>query len=272
MSILIYAGIAGDRNDRGMAGAVVLGTAIADAVGVPAERVGQPAPPVAGGWAHQLAVATPALRALATALASHAERDDPVVMTMGRCTASLATLPVIARRHPDAALVWFDAHGDINIPAGRGPDVYLGGMVITGAAGEWDTGLGAGLDLGRVILVGARDLDPPEEARIAAGEVRLVPGGPDLAVRLTEAIGGRPVHVHLDCDVLDAGLVATEYQCAGGLSLADLAEAFAALARHTVVGLEIAEFEALWPDGRPCPTGDLVAALRPVLARIAVPA
>lgn len=271
MPLFVYAGLAGDRNPRGMAGAVALGTAIGATLGLVPEIVGAPAPLVSGDWKTQLAAATPALHALAEAISEPVATDTPLILTMGRCAASLATLPLVARRHPDAVLVWFDAHGDINVPHGRAPGAqpYLGGMVITGAAGEWDTGLGAGFTLANLILVGARDLDPPEQARIDRGEVTRVPVGPDLVDRLTAAIAGRPVHVHLDCDVLDPGLVATEYSCADGLSFADLHAACVALARHAVIGLEITEFEATWPDGRPAGTAPLIAALRPLLDRLA---
>jgi arginase len=83
--------------------------------------------------------------------------------------------------------------------------------------GEWETGLGRGLALANVILVGARDLDPPEQARIDSGQIRLVPVGEGLGARLTQALGGRRVYVHLDCDVMDEGLVATKYQVSDGL-------------------------------------------------------
>lgn len=111
----------------------------------------------------------------------------------------------------------------------------------TGAAGEWNTGFGHGIDLANVILVGARDLDPPEQERIDAGQIALVPVDPDLGRRLVQAIGGRPVYIQLDCDFLDAGLLATEYQSPNGLSYADLREAFgrrriAAISLRTVSG------------------------------------
>ncbi len=68
------------------------------------------------------------------------------ILAMGRCAAGLATIPVVAERHPDACVVWFDAHGDSNLPNSNAVP-YLGGMVLTGAAGHWDSGLGAGLNL-----------------------------------------------------------------------------------------------------------------------------
>ncbi|WP_444847916.1 arginase family protein [Duganella caerulea] len=45
-----------------------------------------------------------------------------------RCAASLATLPVVARHRPDACVVWFDAHADLNTPSTTDSG-YLGGMV-----------------------------------------------------------------------------------------------------------------------------------------------
>ncbi len=186
------------------------------------------------------------------------------VTVAGRCAASLAALPVLAEARPDAALVWFDAHADLNTPADT-PTGYLGGMVIVGAAGRWDTGLGGGLDLSRVVLVGARDLDPAERALLDSGEVALVPPGPDLPGRLRAALRGRPAYLHLDCDVLEPGQVPHEYSVPGGLTLAELHAGVAELARGEVVGLEVAEFEAAWPDGRPGDPGLVVAALRPAL-------
>lgn len=264
MKTMVYAGLAGDRNDRGMRGAAALGLAIAGAVGLREHRLAAPAPLVEGGWAEQLAAARPTLGRLATAVADEIRAGRRPLLTLSRCAASLATLPIVARAFPDAAILWFDAHGDCNVPDEERAR-YLGGMVLTGAAGEWRTGLGAGLDLANVILVGARDLDPPERARVASGAIRLVPVGPDLPARLKAAVAGRPVYIHLDCDVLSAGLVATEYQSPDGLSFADLARAFSALASADLIGLEIAEFEERWPDGRSSPPDDLIAAIQPAI-------
>ena len=208
---------------------------------------------------------------LAADLAQRLRAGDRTILTLGRCAASLATLPLVACHWTDAAIVYFDAHGDCNRPSGDiASDVsYLGGMVLTGAAGEWATGFGGGLNLVNVILVGARALDKAEQARVDAGQLRLVGNGANFAQRLRQAIGGRRVYIHLDCDVLTAGLVATEYQCADGLSFDDLHEAFAALAQCGVLGLEITEFEDCWPDGRPNRPAELLRAISPVLATFA---
>lgn len=270
MSVIAYAGNAGDRNARAMSGAVALGLRIANDFNAAIDIVASPAPVIEGGWVAQLQAATPNLRLLAAKVRTHLERDDRIVLTIGRCAAGIATLPLISSKFPDAAIVWFDAHGDSNVPENLlTTDMsYLGGMVITGAAGKWETGFGSGVNLANVILVDARDLDPPEMARIEAGEIKLVSVGPGLAERLEQAIDGRRVYIHLDCDVLTAGLLATEYQSPNGLSFDDLRGAYKMLAEHDVLGIEIAEFESCWLDGRPNRPDDLLSSIQPVMEAI----
>lgn len=261
---IIFAGRTGDRNGLAMQGAAVVGTALADAVGRSPIQIGTPSPPLAEGWEAELEAARAGLLDLRLAVTTALAAGQRPLLTNGRCAASLATLPAVVGARPDAVVVWFDAHGDCNTPE-HTTTGYLGGMVLTGAAGRWETGLGSGLDLERVILVGSRDLDPIERRLIDEGVMRLVEAGPDLPARLRAAIGNRPLFMHLDCDVLEPGLVPSEYQVPGGLSLEELAEACAAMAECEVVGLEVAEFEATWPNGAPGEPDMLVRALAPLL-------
>lgn len=269
LALTVFQGRSGDRNPRGVAGALAVGAALETRLGLHAERVGLQAPPLAVGWSEELEAARPGLEALAARLDAVLADGKVSLIAQGRCAASIAALPVVLRHHPDALIVWFDAHGDCNQPA-HSATGYLGGMVLTGAAGVWDTGLGEGLNLADVVLVGARDLDPCEVALIAAGGPRVVAAGPGIAQRLAAAIGDRPVYVHLDCDVLDPGLVPTEYSVADGLNLADLREASVVLAGNRVIGLEIAEFEDVFVQtGEPGDVGALLDALAPLLDRLA---
>jgi arginase len=172
---------------------------------------------------------------------------------------------VVARHHPNACIVWFDAHGDSNLPSSNAVP-YLGGMVITGAAGHWDSGLGSGLSMSNVVLVGARDLDPHERQLITSGVLNVVAPGPRLVERLAAAVGDRDVYVHLDCDVLEPGLVPIEYQVPGGLTFDELRACATGLRNRRIVGIEIAEFESEWLDGRPGSPEPLVDALSPLLS------
>ena len=241
-TVFIYQGPAGDRNPLGILGANRIGAALAKRLDVAPVAVGFAVPPFHGNWAVELSAARPDL----TLLADHVSRSFAIgncpFTAMARCAAALSTLPVVARFRPDAKVVWFDAQADSNTPA-TSTSGYLGGMVLSGAAGMWETGLGEGLDLAQVILVGARDLDPPELELIRGGRLRLIPPGPDWVRHLRSALGMSPVYIHLDCDVLEPGIVPTEYLVPGGLDLQQLNAAFQVLAECEVVGLEIAEFE-----------------------------
>ena len=159
---------AGDRNTRAMLGARLLGEALAVRVGATPTIIGQVTAPVGGTWREELAAARPRLRGLVDSLERAFSARRTPITTLSRCAVALATLPIVAKHRPDTCIVWFDAHGDINTPDTTLTG-YLGGMVLTGAAGRWDTGLGGDLDLKDVVLVGARDFDSAERALIDAG-------------------------------------------------------------------------------------------------------
>lgn len=192
------------------------------------------------------------------------------LLALSRCAASLSTLPVVMRHRPDACVVWFDAHGDLNTPF-TSPTGYLGGMALAGPAGLWDSGFGNGLPLASIILVGVRDLDPAEQALVEAGMLELVPPGGDCLAQLRTALDGRPAYVHLDCDVLEPGIVPTDYRVPGGFTLAELGDLCRVLAEVEIVGIEIAEFESDWAEnGLPASPAAMLDALEPAIARLGV--
>jgi arginase len=266
LSLIVYRGRAGDRNSRGTAGAQVLGAALARRFRLPTTFVASAQTPLSTPlWDEQLAAARGDLHALADALHAQMGRGERCISAMGRCAAGLATIPIVVRHHPNACVVWFDAHGDSNLPSSN-VEPYLGGMVITGAAGYWDSGLGSGLSMANVVLVGARDLDPHEKQLVQSGVLKVLSPGADLPARLGAAVGQRDVYVHLDCDVLEPGLVPLEYEVPGGLSFEALRACALELAKRKVVGVEIAEFEAEWLDGRPGSPERLIDAIAPLIS------
>ena len=223
-TLTVFRSRTADRNPRAMRGAVAMGARLEERLGLPIQHCGEFEEPLGGDWKAELEAARPALQHLGRMLGHVLSEGRVALTTLGRCASSIATLPVVARYRSDAIVVWFDAHGDSNRPDTT-LKPYLGGMVLSGASGMWDTGLGADLDLKNVVLVGSRDLDPDERALVASGVLTVVPPGPHLVEELGELIGDRPVYIHLDCDVLDPGIVPTEYRVPGGLSLPDLESA-----------------------------------------------
>jgi arginase len=268
LALTIYQGLAGDHNARAIGGARAMGTALEERLGLTATVIGTPAPVLNARWDVELAAARDACLEMAGALDTALARQARPISAITRCAVALATLPAVARHHPDACVVWFDAHADLNTPA-TSPSGYLGGMALAGAAGLWDSGLGSGLDLANVVLVGTRDVDPPEQVLMNTSGLRHVENGADIATALRAAVGGRPTYVHLDCDVLDGGIVPTDYAVAGGLTLEQLHAACTALAEGDLLGLEVAEFQDTWHDGEPTVSpAPVMAAIEPLLVRL----
>jgi arginase len=265
LALTVFQGRAGDHNDRGFGGAAAIGAEWQRLLGLSTATVGTPESPLSSDWREELTAATPTLKAMSRRYDAIYSAGQTPVTALTRCAVALATLPVVARFHPDALVVWFDAHGDINTPESSTTG-YLGGLALSGPMGMWETGLGAGVAPANVVLGGARDLDPSERRLIDEGLVRHVPVGPNLLDDLDAAVRDRPVYFHLDCDVLEPGLVPTDYRVPNGLRLDELGGVARRLAENTVVGVEVAEFEGSWSDtGAPGDPGALLAALSPLV-------
>ena len=260
----VFQGNAGDHNDLAIPGAKAIGELLAQRSGETPVVIGTPAAVIKAGWREALAAALPDLQAMRTRFDRLFSAGAVSVAATSRCAVSLATLPALAKHHPDACVLWFDAHGDLNTPESTTSD-FLGGLALAAPVGLWHSGLGNGLKTEQLVLVGQRDLDPFEQALIARHNIPLIAPGPGLAQRLQDAVAGRPVYLHLDCDVLEPGIVPTDYRIEGGLTLADLTACCEALTKSAFLGIEIAEFQNAWqPGGAPVSPEPLIDALLPL--------
>ncbi len=122
----------------------------------------------------------------------------------GCCCAHVGAVEGLHARHGRVAVLWLDAHGDLNTPE------------TSSSGDEWGMPLRMLLDRGTiaaadVVLWGTRNLDPPEEEFIASAGI-----GDDPAVLLDRA---PTVYVALDGDVLDPNELAVFMPEPGGPSL-----------------------------------------------------
>lgn len=256
-----FTGRIGDHNDLAMHGARLLGDRIAAHWTCEQRRVGTPDAALNSDWRTELVAARGPLGDLGSALRVAGGSNDRWLTVLPRCAGALATLPVVLARHPRACVVWFDAHADLHLPSTTSSG-YLGGMALSGPLGWWDSGFGAGV--GEIVLAGTRDIDPPEQRLIDEHGIEVVVPGAHFAERLAEAVGQRQVYLHLDCDVLEPGIVPTDYRVPGGLDLAELHAAMGYVSTLDVVGVEIAELQ-VEADGTPPDLGPLLRALTPLL-------
>jgi arginase len=124
------------------------------------------------------------------------------------------------------AVVWIDAHGDLNTPASS-PSGNAWGMPLRMVIDD-----GAVLPR-NVALLGARNLDPPEAEFVAASGIRV---GDGAAARALE--GADAVYVAFDADSVEPGELAVFMPEPGGLSLEQVEGLLADLAARTrVAGL-----------------------------------
>jgi len=151
------------------------------------------------------------------------------------CCAHTGAIKGLAARGGRLAVIWLDAHGDLNTPESS-PSGNAWGMPLRVAL---DEGM---VDVSRVALVGARNLDPPEAEFIAAAGI-----DDDVERALTTADG---VYVALDADVLAPGEISCFMPEPGGPSVD---EAVALLQRLAACGTPLAGMglTGLRPDADP---------------------
>jgi arginase len=173
--------------------------------------------------------------------------EVPLVLG-GCCCAHIGAVEALAARHGRIAVVWFDAHGDLNTtdssPSGN----------------EWATPLRMLLDSGAteaqdVVLVGARNLDPPEEEFIAMNGIAM---GREAVGRALAGTTG--TYVAVDFDALADDEVAPFMPEPGGLSVAEVEDVLVSVRdANPVLG---AGLTAMLPDERNlAPAARLTAAL-----------
>lgn len=192
------------------------------------------APPLPAG--SQLARTGAVLTALAVRVEAAVKNGDRPVLLGGDCCQPIAVMAGLTRAGVRPMLLWLDAHGDFNTP-GTTPSGFIGGMPLAMLVGRGDQALLRALSLTPiperdVILCDARDLDPGEREALAGSQVRHVRS---LAAILEEDLAGRPLHVHLDVDVMSVeDAPAVLYPVPGGPRVAGLVELGRRLSERSV--------------------------------------
>ena len=147
----------------------------------------------------------------ATRAALRESGDDVVLAVGGDCGIELAPVAhAVARHGGDLAVIWFDAHPDLNTPE-TSPSGGFHGMVLRTLLGEGPRALlprpEATLLARQVVLAGVRALDPAEQRCIEAEGIPSVPvqalAAPQELVATVAATGASHVYIHIDLDVLD---------------------------------------------------------------------
>jgi arginase len=212
------------------------------------------------------------------ALAELRALESPVVTIGGDCAADLASVQhaVASRPAGDVALLWLDAHGDLNDTA-TSPSGAFHGMVLRALLGEAPDGLASTgaevLPSTNVILGGTRALDDGESAYVDSAGIRVL-GVDELSdaaavIAAIEATGASAVYIHVDLDVLDPAAVAgIGFPEPFGVQPEVLTDVIRAVRRRfELIGAALTEFAPESPDAA---SADLTVILR-VLGALTAP-
>jgi arginase family enzyme len=143
-------------------------------------------------------------------LALAADLPERPLVLGGDCCSHIGAVEGLAARQDRLAVVWLDAHGDLNTPA-TSPSGNTWGMPLRMIL---DSGAVAPVD---VALVGARALDPPEEEYIAASGIHT---GDDAVTRALDGVAC--VYVAVDADVAEPTELSVFMPEPDGLSLEEV--------------------------------------------------
>ena len=158
------------------------------------------------------------LRAQTLAVASDLPAR-PLVLG-GCCCSHIGAVEGLAARRGRLGVIWFDAHGDLNTPE------------TSPSGNEWGMPLrmivdGGAVDSHDVAVVGARNLDPPEVAYIAAAGIH---DDPQAVVDRVDS-----VYVALDCDVFEPSEMRVFMPEPGGPTVMALERAFGRIRESAAV-------------------------------------
>jgi arginase len=178
---------------------------------------------------------------------------ERIVTVGGTCGVELAPISYLNARYAgDLAVVWIDAHADLNTPA-TSPSGHFHGMVLRTLLGDGPEactrGIARALTPAQVVLVGVREFDPPEAEYVSRHAIPVIGDAvfrdPTRIIDLIRAGGRRRLYVHFDVDVLDPAAFPASLMHApgGGPALGEAAGLVRVLAAEfDVAGLSVLEF------------------------------
>ena len=177
---------------------------------------------------------------------------DRILTLGGECSVSVVPFTFLASKYPnDVAVVWFDAHPDINLPG----DEYTGyhAMAVTACIGlgqsEIVETLPASIDPSKILIAGLCSYDKDAEIRLPNIGINTrspheLKENPKYVIDWLATTKASKVLIHFDLDVLDPmELLAAVDRESGKMKIQEVLEIIKNIsANYDVVGLTISEY------------------------------
>lgn len=203
-------------------------------------------------WQAEIQTAFELMRMLSVAVREAVGAGKLPIILAGNCNTAVGTIAGLGAQSTGVA--WFDAHADFNT-ADTTRSGFLDGTAVATITGRCWRHLALGvpgfepIPDARVCLIGTRDIDTLEQELLAASSFDVVrPRNlkSDLP-RALQSIGEHveQVYVHLDLDVLDAGVAAANhFAVGGGLSVDDVEYALGVIGHDfRIAGITLAAYD-----------------------------
>lgn len=202
-------------------------------------------------WTAEIRTSFELMRMLSGAVREAVESGRFPIVLAGNCSTAVGT---VAGLGPGTAVAWFDAHADFNTPETTATG-FLDGTALAILTGRCWTQLAATVPEfapvpdRAVCLIGTRDIDSLEGRLLGESQVDVIPPS-SLRTGLRSTLAAVAEHtdriyVHLDLDVLDAGLArANSYAIGGGLTIDDIEFALSEIARtNPIAAVTLSAFD-----------------------------
>jgi len=223
-----------------------------------------------GEFASEIGTTFALLQAIAKQVQQASYAGQFPLTLAGNCNSTVGVLSGIGSKR--VGLIWFDGHGDFNIPETT-ISGFLDGMGLAMAVGHcWKAMTNSipgfqPLSEERVALVGARDLDEAERKRLGESRIPLITcesvhdagSGNALGAVLSSWAGKVDgVYVHIDMDVHDPDLApVNSLQPKGGLSPQEVQDCVRIIAeRYRIIGASITAYDPAYDrEGKAATSG-----------------
>ena len=179
-----------------------------------------------------------------------ADAPDKLFTLGGGCDADVPAIVSLSEKyHGNLALIWLDAHGDLNAPEASTSSLFYG-MPLRSVMDNQCFGLLENpipVNASQVIHIGGRDFDDAERTFIGeTGMISLtvqdIRSDDNLICRMVDGIQSDHIYIHLDLDVLDPScLPNTPLPVGGGLHCEEAWNTLYAFADR-LVGLGVFEY------------------------------
>lgn len=182
------------------------------------------------------------------------ENNNPekIVTLGGECSVSVVPFTYLAKKYPnDLAVVWLDAHPDINIPG----DNYTGfhSMAVTACIGMGDEEiiniLPAKIDPSKILIAGLSSWDKDAEERLPKTKIstlspKEIKDNPNTITNWLSKTKVSKVAIHFDLDVLNSlELSAAVDRKSGEMKIKEIIQIIKDISlNYEIVGLTVSEF------------------------------